>query len=70
MVAIYRCCVRYGKDREWAKARVREVCPQGHRDYMLDVWFADIENIRARHKRTSEPEVELALAVPRLRIAA
>ena len=46
MAAIHRCCIRHGKTRDWALARVREICPDGHRDHMVDVWFMGIDRIR------------------------
>lgn len=51
--AIYRCCLRLGMSREWALEKLREISPEGHRDHMVNVWFANIEDVR-RHYMDSK----------------
>ncbi|MFX4300314.1 hypothetical protein [Pseudosulfitobacter pseudonitzschiae] len=46
VAAIYRCCLRLGMSKEWALEKLREICPEGHRDHMADVWFSNIEDVR------------------------
>lgn len=47
--AIYRCCLRLGMSKDWAIEKLREICPEGHRDHMADVWFANMEDVRRRY---------------------
>jgi len=47
--AIYRCCLRLGMDKDWALEKLREICPEGHRDHMADLWFSNIEDVRRFH---------------------
>jgi len=62
VAAIYRCVLRYGKDRDWALRHLRELDPTGRKDYMVDVWFMGIEQTRASVSRMSAPALELPLA--------
>lgn len=56
--AIYRCCVRFGKDRDWAIEKIREIAPDGSRDHLVHLWFVDIEQMRARRVELSSPEMD------------
>lgn len=48
--AIYRCCLRYRKSKDWALEKLREISPEGHRDIMADIWFTDIDRLQERHE--------------------
>lgn len=54
MAAIYRCCLRYEADPQWALSRVREIHPDGSRDKEIDNWFTDMAELRQRHRPQSE----------------
>lgn len=56
MVAIYRCCVHFNMSREWALSKVREVCPRGRKDHMVDLWFTDMQNVRDLQHRKMNPQ--------------
>lgn len=68
VAAIYRCCLRLGMSRDWAISKLREISPEGHRDHMADLWFADIENVRrfrgagGAGTQSSRAEPDLAMA--------
>ncbi|MCW3784292.1 hypothetical protein [Defluviimonas salinarum] len=51
MAAIYRCCIRYGKDEAWALRKVREIFPSGSRDAVVTNWFTDMAALQERHLR-------------------
>lgn len=44
--AIYRCCLRFGKDASWALRKIREICPDGSRDHLVENWFIDMDRLR------------------------
>lgn len=50
MAAIYRCCIRFGKDHAWALDKVREIFPDGARDSVVDNWFVDMGVLQARYR--------------------
>lgn len=61
--AIYRCVLRFGKDRNWALEKIREISPDGTRDHMVDLWFSNIEDVRsflASKKGLSKPGMNVA----------
>lgn len=60
--AIYRCILRFGKDRDWALEKIREISPDGKRDHMVDIWFANIENVRDYIARQKIEDQELRRA--------
>jgi len=47
--AIYRCCLRLGKSKAWALEKLREISPDGKRDHMADIWFANMDSVRRYH---------------------
>lgn len=62
--AIYRCCLRLGMSKDWALEKLREISPEGHRDHMADVWFANMDSVRrfhmAQHAAAQEPALQMA----------
>jgi len=63
--AIYRCCLRYRKSKDWALEKLREISPEGHRDIMADIWFTDIAQLQDRHdaeRHLKEENLSLPLA--------
>lgn len=57
VAAIYRCVLRYRKDRAWALHQLRDLDPSGRKDHLVDVWFMGIEQTRASLRRSS-PRIE------------
>lgn len=53
VAAIYRCVLRYRKDRAWALHHLRALDPSGRKDHLVDVWFMGIEQTRASSPRPS-----------------
>lgn len=49
--AIYRCCIRYRKSKDWALEKLREISPEGHRDIMANIWWMDMADLQDRHGR-------------------
>lgn len=56
VAAIYRCCLRMGMNKDWALKKLREVSPEGHRDHMADLWFANMDDVRAYYFRNGRPQ--------------
>jgi hypothetical protein len=57
--AIYRCCLRLGKSKTWALEKLREISPEGKRDHMADIWFANIEEVRRYHFSCTEAQEDM-----------
>jgi hypothetical protein len=68
--AIYRCCLRLGMSKEWAVSKLREISPEGHRDHMADLWFANIESVRRHYFAEKSKEDDLAGDPEELSLAA
>lgn len=62
VAAIYRCVLRYGKDRDWALRHLRELDPTGRKDHMVDIWLMGIEQARPVRRHADEEPSALPLA--------
>lgn len=62
VAAIYRCVMRYGKDREWALHHLRDLDPTGRKDHLVNVWFMGIEQTRSSLPSSSPRAETLPLA--------
>lgn len=62
VAAIYRCVLRYGKGRDWALARLRDLDATGRKDHMVDVWFLGAENEGRVDTMTDTAEIALLAA--------
>lgn len=45
VAAIYRCVLRYGKGRDWALQRLRDLDPSGRKDHLVDIWFLGLDRV-------------------------
>lgn len=50
MAAIYRLCLRRSLSRDWALQKVRDIAPDGSRDYVVGLWFTDMARLQQRHR--------------------
>jgi len=64
VAAIYRSCLRLGMSKTWALEKLREIAPDGKRDHMADIWFANMDSVRRYHfsKVENDKMPELAVA--------
>ena len=62
VAAIYRSCLRLGMSKNWALEKLREINPDGKRDHMADIWFANMDAVRRYHFSQIEENVRPELA--------
>jgi hypothetical protein len=62
VAAIYRCVLRYGKNRDWALRHLRELDPAGRKDHLVEIWFMGIGLIGRPRRDPDEAAEALPLA--------
>lgn len=54
IAAIYRSCLRFGKDRSWASEKLSGLLPDAVRDEMVANWFTDMAELQQRYRALKE----------------